>query len=1000
MSEINDYLLKYFFVVGVPDYMKEDLKINAVKENNRINPVLLSSYSAEGKTELFEKVKSLLNEDLYLQYNIFPIKANFLSNVTFYSNELEPPTLNLKSNPFNQYIYTVKSFNQIPEHFSHCFQYIFKLDEKNEDNIILNFSVLIFFENVTDERELLMEKNSKIFTIFYQSKYYNTYIGKAIILVSEKPIFSLMKEILEYIYKKFIIKKYVYFPIEPLIINCLEKINNDNEEEENKNNEFKQYRLYKEPLLPYCDLNLSFFFKLFNLKDIFTIAEFYLCSKNIVIISSNVEFLFPIYYILMTLFFPLNKNSNERFYKLIVPDEQNLQRTLFGMMPTFQFIYYDDELDKKIENKICEIKEEILIIQILKDKKNKNEHLFSVAKKILKYEGGKKISKIGYNNYKTIIEKVFSLNYDIYTDLYLFLINDIKEINEYFDKKKKIPTFFDSSFDYKKYDLIRNHFIGLFIKFFVICLNPIKFNLNDYKIEIDIIDFKKLKDDPNANELLSTLYTTPQSDLIYKNEIIKNGKFDNKILKKIILLDYFLKISLIDEKRSYFEPKSSVHKINLKEINFNFEELFNYRDILDDNKNIYYYFNRLYLYPLQYSKKVYYIIDEARKFLDDIEYYQELTKIDKTKEIDNIKKFFALKYIVFFGEKFDLHFGQFVNKNYKIQKNNNEYENEMNKSHIDFLENNIVYKKYYKSTLDEAEIFYDLFVTQIIVSENRKQLACCAIGLFVSIYIINLLSELSSKNPNKKQIIENINKNKEKLFELFKITKGYYGKYDFLITLLFEIVSSHGSDTKYANLLIKKLEEEKILPTIIVILMYNHDISLNFRGIKEYFEESNKRNKMINKIEQRKSFNNFDLVNFELKKYMTERIKKKEQKEEVDEISIYSIERNKHEHKYNILEGINNDYNCENKDCQDILSFTIQKSKNGIKDVYLIYNPRYIIINLLKRILDNNSLFIYPYDGHKDDIYQIVMLDQLYFQIGFFLDEKEEKNEILKIEKE
>ncbi len=281
MSEINDYLLKYFFVVGVPDYMKEDLKINAVKENNTINPVLLSSYSAEGKTELFEKVKSLLNEDLYLQYNIFPIKANFLSNVTFYSNELEPPTLNLKSNPFNQYIYTVKSFNQIPEHFSHCFQYIFKLDEKSEDNIILNFSVLIFFENVTDERELLMEKNSKIFTIFYQSKYYNTYIGKAIILVSEKPIFSLMKEILEYIYKKFIIKKYVYFPIEPLIINCLEKINNDNEEEENNSNLYPNLEKMKEDgQKKYNNNNL----KKRNIsieKDIKKLLKYYLSNPEI-----------------------------------------------------------------------------------------------------------------------------------------------------------------------------------------------------------------------------------------------------------------------------------------------------------------------------------------------------------------------------------------------------------------------------------------------------------------------------------------------------------------------------------------------------------------------------------------------------------------------------------------------------------------------------------------------------------------------------------------------
>ena len=270
-------------------------------------------------------------------------------------------------------------------------------------------------------------------------------------------------------------------------------------------------------------------------------------------------------------------------------------------------------------------------------------------------------------------------------------------------------------------------------------------------------------------------------------------------------------------------------------------------------------------------------------------------------------------------------------------------------------------------------------------------MACCAIGLFVSIYIIYLLSELSSGNPKKNAILEIINKNKEKLWKLFKLTNGFYGKYDFLITLLYEIVSNREFGSEYKELLIKKLKEEEILPTLIVILMYNHNISLNFRGIKEYFEESNKRNKMINKFEQRKSFNPMDELQMKKANTVILELKKRLQVPKINEISIYSIERNKHEHEYNIIDGINNDYNCENKNCSDILSFTIQKSEKDKKDVYFIYNPRYVIIKILKKILDNNSLFIYPYESVNDDIYQIAMLDQLYFNIGFFIDETDEK---------
>ena len=42
-----------------------------------------------------------------------------------------------------------------------------------------------------------------------------------------------------------------------------------------------------------------------------------------------------------------------------------------------------------------------------------------------------------------------------------------------------------------------------------------------------------------------------------------------------------------------------------------------------------------------------------------------------------------------------------------------------------------------------------------------------------------------------------------------------------------------------------------------------------------------------------------------------------------------------------------------------------------------------MIIKILKTILYNHSLFIYSYNDYSD-ISQIVMLDELYFKIGFF----------------
>ena len=446
MSEENDYLLKYLFLMGVPENITSTLKLSPLDRNNTITPSLLSSYSAEGMTDLFKLIQKELNNDQYLRDNIFPKKSNFLSDIEFPEDINEPPSLQLKTNPFNDYLYEAENFAQIRPHFIHCFQYNFQLNEKIENSIFLNFAVLIFYENVTNEDELLEEKeNSWVAWVpfFWKSKYHHIYVAKALILVSDKPVFSLMKEILENIYQK-IDKKFTYFPLEKIIQ--------------------KKFKLEKEPILPYCDLNISFFFNLFNSKDLFLLAEYYLCSKNIIIASTNISYLFPIYHILMTLFFPLNKNTESTFYKLVVPNEAILQRTLFSsVVPTFEFIYIENKLEDQFLEKICKIKNDILVYQIVENKENIKENEIGIYKKIFKYEeneGQDAIYKLNIDNYETIIEKICKLNGDLYEYLIPLIRNDLEDIKKDFDKIN--PSFFRNSIE-KKYESLRNHLIGLFI---------------------------------------------------------------------------------------------------------------------------------------------------------------------------------------------------------------------------------------------------------------------------------------------------------------------------------------------------------------------------------------------------------------------------------------------------------------------------------------------------------------------------------------------------------
>ena len=147
--------------------------------------------------------------------------------------------------------------------------------------------------------------------------------------------------------------------------------------------------------------------------------------------------------------------------------------------------------------------------------------------------------------------------------------------------------------------------------------------------------------------------------------------------------------------------------------------------------------------------------------------------------------------------------------------------------------------------------------------------------------------------------------------------------------------------------------------------MNNHNINIDFRLIKKNIEKNNKIMKYMNNQSVIFSENNSSYY----KNY-----------EPIKENLIYSLERKPHEHEYDLFSDINLDYNCKEK-CGDVLGFKIKIGKED-KDYTddFVNNPRYIIIKLLKRIITNKSFFVHSYNN-LNDIFQIAMLDELYFQI-------------------
>ena len=569
-------LLKYIFLVGLSDKIKEDILEN-FNESFPFNdlPKVLSYYSSEGINSIFNSIKENLETNLDLLNNIFPMKTDYLDIII--NDDYDEKKVRKLKDVFSDYIIKINNDKKVPEHVYHCFQY--EIDKGTIHDLILNFGVLIFYEKINiiaqnEKQEIKKQINN------------NIYSAKALILISDKPIFSLMRQILEKIYTDFIEEKFTPFYLEPFIINSINTLTNNLSSIKFQNGIYINYNFFQDQIIPFCDLNIAYFFEILDISDIYLIAEYYFLTKSIIICSPDIEILYPIYHILMTLFFPLNFHLRSYFYKLLYPEL--VVEGLCSILPCFYFIYTDINnnngfINENILKKIAKEKEDVLIYQIRKNpNKEKNKQKFVIKKNIYLFNNEKFCEmSTETKKGKTLIENIIGNNY-----IYKSIINsEYKRIKKLIENKDS--DFFDIQIDLKEYDLLRKNFLGMIIKFLVIKIKPLTFKLNDDdKMEIcPLIIEKGNKEKNEIDEQLKDFLDSPQTEIIYKNSTIKFNYLDVDYLKTQMLLDNFIKISKSDPNTLYFDEDNingnndkNGKNNNLKDIEF--EELFNYQKFI------------------------------------------------------------------------------------------------------------------------------------------------------------------------------------------------------------------------------------------------------------------------------------------------------------------------------------------------------------------------------------------------------------------------------------
>lgn len=494
-------------------FLLVDVLLNDDNLDKNKHPSIISSYSIEGNTKQYLRLKYLITNDDTIRNMVFPPKIeNFDIEKTtdFYQFKSLP----LFYSNYIQFKHQDPSF--------HCF--LLKDWEKGYYEWYIN--CLIIWEKCGDN-----------------------FKAKAMIIVTYEPFFTLSKVILIDIYLKYVNSNKDNVPIEPYIKAVLHNIKAKNGSHLDLviiDDKLITYSSMSQPYLQHCDLNYRLFFSYFSLNDIVFLAEQFFHLENILICSPHLDTLYPIYHLFISLIQPLGSTDNSYVFRFLSIEATPI---LFGPISFFLFVYANG-IPKTFIEKLVSIKEsDITVIYI-----SKNE----VTKKVFEFKK------------KTILEKPFPVPCLIQT----VLLNENNE-QYYYDLINSKLTLYKNTFkpenklffEYSNNDEIRILFFSLFTKFYS-CLIPqftfeLKYNEINYIIQNK--QEKKTKKQLKVNNFIREVSSASAFQSLYQINI----PLDHPNIFYFVLLDELVKIIRMDDKRVYFDffsgspPQSETEKIQI-----------------------------------------------------------------------------------------------------------------------------------------------------------------------------------------------------------------------------------------------------------------------------------------------------------------------------------------------------------------------------------------------------------------------------------------------------
>ena len=524
--------------------------------------------------------------------------------------------------------------------------------------------------------------------------------------------------------------------------------------------------------------------------------------------------------------------------------------------------------------------------QICKCKGHKIVYSF-IQKENDEYNVTKKIYNINDD------EEVFEINFNEDKNLLLkftyFKINEtlstnIQLINEFIQKRRQeILNEVSGFYDTgDSYEKFRNYYFGIFIKLFLSIIQEIVFEIDDDKIKINSMN------NAENNEI----------DTNIKNKEIINYLNDIKTCPSFEI------IYKNDESNLRLDNKN-LKVQNLLDLFMTISKIDNsvlFYDLtfeMAKNKKI---IQIELLYKINLGKELFYLNKYQRYLLrnDDAEIH--INKDEK-----------GLIKISYF--KIQLYFDAFIDSKIIVEEQ---------------LKNvNLI--------MMEFDNFYNLYIKNYIPIKSKREIALCTISLVLIIILKYHINDYSFTNQQKLVLFTQI-------LNLMVQTNGFYNKFNFLISILYEIlITDKVIYEKYRIYFIEYLKDCKIIPTTTIFLEFNTKVNF-FDKIKINKE------KLIFKIS-----------------------------------NLQQIDKDKHH--FELEKDSYSDYYCRDKGCQYPLFFSyidiIGEQKNEI-----LKNPDKILRNIFNEInkrrtfdIENINNF---YNNWFDDLAQVSFYSKLYFNLELF----------------